>query len=342
MSGSARSRIGFKSRIGFGASGLGTLYRPVSEQQAEHTLAAAYEGGFRYFDTAPLYGYGLSELRLGRYLRSVPRDSFTISTKVGRYLTPPLGKPLDYGIWAEPLHLRPVFDYSYDGTMRAFEQSANRLGFSDFDILYIHDVDRFTHGDQYDVIFGQAMDGCYRALDELRSAGHVRAIGVGVNEGDVAARFLRAGQLDVVMIAGRYTLLEYDALDDLLPEAERQGTEIVAVGIFNSGILAAPAAQAGSATYNYQSAPDPVVERVARLHAICAAHGVPTQAVALQFPLMHPAVSAVVVGMSQASRVAQNIAWACLPIPASVWEDLKRNGLLRDDAPTGNTAATLL
>lgn len=334
MSTARTSRIGFRSRLGFGASGLGTLYRPVSDEQAENTLRAAYESGLRYFDTAPLYGYGLSELRLGRFLRSVPRDSFTVSTKVGRYLTPPLNQPLDYGIWAAPLHLRPVFDYSYDGTMRAFEQSASRLGFADFDILYIHDVDRFTHGEAFDTMFGTAMDGCYRALDELRRAGHVRAIGVGVNESDVATRFLRAGRFDVIMIAGRYTLLEQDALDDLLPEAVRQGTEIVPVGIFNSGILAAAATDTAASTYNYAAPPDAVTARVGRLHEICARHGVPVQAVALQFPLAHPAVSAVVIGMSQTKRVAQNLAWAAQIIPASLWSDLRDAGFLRPDAPT--------
>ncbi len=327
------SRIGFKSRIGFGASGLGTLYRQVSEQQAEDTLQAAFDAGLRYFDTAPLYGYGLSELRLGRFLRSLPRDSFTVSTKVGRFLTPPLGKPLDLGIWANPLRLQPVFDYSYDGTMRAFEQSASRLGFSDFDILYIHDVDQFTHGNAYDAMFGQAIEGCYRALDELRSAGHVRAIGVGVNESDVATRFLRAGRFDVVMIAGRYTLLEQDALDNLLPEAEKQGTEIVAVGIFNSGILAASAKQTASATFNYAPAPQEVTERVGRLHEICQAHSVPVQAAALQFPLQHPMVSAVVIGMSQPGRVSQNVEWSKHTIPPALWIDLRQAGFLRSDAP---------
>jgi D-threo-aldose 1-dehydrogenase len=325
--------IDFKSRLGFGASGLGSLYRPVSDKQADETLEAAYAAGLRYFDTAPLYGYGLSELRLGRFLRSMPRDSFTVSTKVGRYLTPPRGEALDYGIWSHPLHLKPVYDYSYEGTMRAFEQSASRLGFSDFDILYIHDVDRFNHGEAYDRVFGQAMEGCYRALDELRSAGHVRAIGVGVNESDVATRFLKSGRFDLVMIAGRYTLLEQDALSDLLPEAMRQAVEIVPVGIFNSGILAAAAVDTADSTYNYAPAPQAVTERVGKLHEICAVHGVPAQAAALQFPFGHPAVSAVVIGMSQPKRVAQNAEWARWPIPAELWGDLKSSGLLRADAP---------
>jgi D-threo-aldose 1-dehydrogenase len=329
----SHNRIDFKSSIGLGGSGLGTLYRDVSDEQAQDTLIAAYDGGMRYFDTAPFYGYGKSELRLGRFLRGVPRDSFCVSTKVGRYLKPPLGEPLDYGAWAKPLHLRPVFDYSYDGTMRAFEQSASRLGFADIDVLYIHDVDRFTHGERYDAMFGQAMEGCYRALDELRSAGHVRGIGVGVNESDAAMRFLAAGTFDVVLIAGRYTLLEQGALDALLPAATARNTAIVAAGIFNSGILAAPAAEAAASTYDYAPAPRDVIEKVERLHAVCAKHGLPVQAVALQFPLCHPAVSAVVVGMSEPQMVRQNLDWASVQIPPSLWVDLKAAGCLAAAAP---------
>ena len=331
------SRIGFKSPIGVGGSGLGTLYQDVSDEQAQTMLVAAYEGGMRSFDTAPFYGYGKSELRLGRFLRGVPRESFTVSTKVGRYLAPPLGEPLEYGSWAAPLHLRPVFDYSYDGTMRAFEQSASRLGFADFDVLYIHDVDGYTHGDRYDAMFGQAMEGCYRALDELRAAGHVRAIGVGVNESAVAVRFLEAGTFDVVMIAGRYTLLEQGALDRLLPLAEARKVEIVAVGVFNSGILAAPAAAAATSTYDYAPAPRHIAEKVERLHAVCARHSVPVQAVALQFPFGHPTVSAVLVGISSAHHVPQNLDWASVAIPEALWADLKAAGCLAPNVPTPAT-----
>jgi D-threo-aldose 1-dehydrogenase len=326
--------IGFKSRIGVGGSGLGTLYQNVSDEQAQDMLIAAHEGGMRYFDTAPFYGYGKSELRLGRFLRGVPRDSFTVSTKVGRYLTPPLGEPLEYGSWAKPLHLRPVFDYSYDGTMRAFEQSANRFGFADFDVLFIHDVDRYTHGDRYEEMFGQAMDGCYRALDELRAAGHVRAIGIGINESEPAERFLKAGTFDVVMIAGRYTLLEQGALDRLLPTAEAQNVEVVAVGIFNSGVLAAPAAQVATSNYNYTRVPTDIANRVERLHAVCGNYTVPVQAVALQFPFGHPAISTVLIGCSHPDHIAQSLDWASIPIPDALWADLKAAGCLAADVPT--------
>jgi D-threo-aldose 1-dehydrogenase len=315
---SRQSRIGFASRLGFGASGIGTLYRDVSEDRASEVLAAAHAAGMRYFDTAPLYGHGLSELRLGRFLRTVPRKSVTVSTKAGRYLVPPYGEKVDYGLWASPLRLKPVFDYSYDGTMRSLEQSANRLGITDFDLVYIHDVDRFTHGDAYERRFAEAIEGCYRALDDLRKAGHIKAIGVGVNEGDVATRFLKASKLDAVMIAGRYTLLDRSSLGDLFPEAESQGTEIVVAGVFNSGILAAGPNSAGS-TYDYGAPPDDIVARAERIAKVCARFEVPLQAAAIQFPFRNGLVSAAVLGMSRPDRIAENMAWSRLPIPDELW-----------------------
>ncbi|CAM5774949.1 pyridoxal 4-dehydrogenase [Labrys miyagiensis] len=320
-------RIGFASRLGFGASGIGTLYRNVSEEQASDTLSGAYAAGLRYFDTAPLYGHGLSELRLGRFLRTIDRKTVTISTKVGRYMVPPYGEAVDYGLWASPLRLKPVFDYSYAGTMRSLEQSANRLGLTDYDLVYIHDVDRFTHGDAFERRFGEAMEGCYRALDDLRKAGHIRAIGVGVNESDVATRFLRACSLDAVMMAGRYTLLDRGAVADLLPEAEKQGVEIVVAGVFNSGILATGPGAAG-ATFDYGAPPAGIVARARRIEEICNRHQVPLQAAAIQYPFRNPLVSAAVLGMSRPERIAPNLAWSRLPIPESFWAEVERTPLL--------------
>ena len=330
------TKVKLASRIGFVASGLGTMYAPLSDEQAHETVAAAYAAGIRTFDTAPFYGYGLSELRLGRFLRSVPRDSFTLSTKVGRYLVPPRGQAVDRGIWADPLPLRPVVDYSYDGTMRALEQSASRLGIPDPDIVHIHDVDRFTHGEQFERRFDEAMEGSYRALDELRRAGHLRAVGLGINESAAAARFLRSGQFDFVLIAGRYTLLEQSALDDLLPEAARQGVQVLAAGVFNSGILAASSASDPSATYDYAPASPEVIARVRSIAEICEAHGVSLQAAAIQFPLCHPAIANVLLGMSSAAQAHRNVTSAGQPIPAAFWSDLKSAGLLRADAPAGS------
>jgi D-threo-aldose 1-dehydrogenase len=318
---SSRNSIGFKSRLGFGASGVGTLYRDVTEAQAADVLARAYEGGMRYFDSAPLYGHGLSELRLGTFLRTIDRRTVTVSTKVGRYMVPPYGESVDYGLWASPLRLKPVFDYSYAGTMRSLEQSASRLGIADFDLIYIHDVDRFTHGRAYERRFNEAIEGCYRALDDLRKAGHIKAIGVGVNESDVATRFIRACSLDAVMMAGRYTLLDRGAEADLLPEAQKQGVEIVVAGVFNSGILATGPGSSG-ATFDYGAPPDEVIARAKKIEEICALHDVPLQAAAIQFPFKNPQVSAAVLGMSRPERIAQNMDWAGLAIPEALWSDI--------------------
>ncbi|TCR80177.1 aldo/keto reductase [Rhizobium sp. BK376] len=323
-------RINFRSRLGFGASGLGTLYRDVTEAQAAEVLDQAYEAGMRYFDGAPLYGHGLSELRLGRFLRTIDRGTVTVSTKVGRYMVPPFGERVEYGLWASPLRLKPVFDYSYAGTMRSLEQSANRLGIADFDLIYIHDVDRFTHGDAYERRFNEAIEGCYRALDDLRKAGHIKAIGVGVNEGDVATRFIKACSLDAVMMAGRYTLLDRGAETDLLPEAERRGVEIVVAGVFNSGILAAGPASA-AATFDYGAPPAEVVARARAIEQICNRHGVPLQAAAIQFPFRNPLVSAAVLGMSRPERIAENLAWSQQVIPEELWREV--DDLFRPSLP---------
>ncbi|MDL2401682.1 aldo/keto reductase [Rhizobium mayense] len=319
--GSSQSRIGFKSRLGFGASGIGTLYRNVTEAQAAEVLLRAYEGGMRYFDSAPLYGHGLSELRLGTFLRSVDRNTVTISTKVGRYMVPPYGETVDYGLWASPLRLKPVFDYSYAGTMRSLEQSASRLGIADFDLIYIHDVDRFTHGDAYERHFNEAIEGCYRALADLRKAGHIKAIGVGVNESDVATRFIKACSLDAVMMAGRYTLLDRAAEVDLLPEAARQGVEIVVAGVFNSGILATGPGST-TTTFDYGAPPEDVVARARKIEAICVRHGIPLQAAAIQFPFRNEQVAAAVLGMSRPERIAENLVWSELAIPTGLWAEI--------------------
>jgi D-threo-aldose 1-dehydrogenase len=315
------SRIGFKSRLGFGASGIGTLYRDVTEAEAAAVLGKAYEAGMRYFDSAPLYGHGLSELRLGSFLRTIDRKTVTVSTKAGRYLLPPYGESVDYGRWASPLRLKPVFDYSYAGTMRSLEQSASRLGIADFDLVYIHDVDRFTHGDGYERRFNEAIEGCYRALDDLRKAGHVKAVGVGVNESDVATRFIKSCSLDAVMMAGRYTLLDRRAEADLLPEAERLDVEVVVAGVFNSGILATGTGSSG-ATFDYGEPPQEIVARAKRIEEICSRHSVPLQAAAIQFPFRNPLVAAAVLGMNRPEYIAQNLAWSKQAIPEDLWPEI--------------------
>ena len=325
----------FRSTLGFGASGLAGMFASLSEDDAHATCAAAYASGFRVFDTAPLYGHGLSELRLGRFLRSVPRDTYTLSTKVGRYLTPPYGKPIDHGIWADPLPLLPVFDYSYAGTLRGFEQSASRLGVSDPDIVHIHDVDPFTHGGDFERRFDEALNGAYRALDDLRGQGHLRAIGVGVNDAATAVRFMRAARLDVILIAGRYTLLDQSALDELLPLAAATGVRVVNAGIFNSGVLAAAEGELEGATYDYGPIPAPVLDRARRLAARCRHFGVPLAAAAIRFAASHDAIANVLLGMSAPSHPERNRAFAEAAIPDALWSALKGDGLLRADAPIG-------
>jgi D-threo-aldose 1-dehydrogenase len=317
--------------LGYGAAGLGNLYEIVPDAVADATLAEAWDAGFRYFDTSPWYGFGLSELRVGRFLRALPRDRFLLSTKVGRYMVPLRGASMDTLGWAGPLELRPVFDYSYSGAMHSIEQSVIRLGFEQIDILFIHDADRRNHGEEFPRIFAAAMDGAYRALDELRGAGHVHAIGVGVNEADVAADFILAGTFDCIMLAGRYTLLDQSALDVFLPLAESRGIDVFMVGVFNSGILAKPTQP--RPTYDYVEAPPEIVHRANRIAAICSEYRVPIQAAAIQFPRGHPAVKTIVLGMSKPDRIRQNLAWASMEIPTAMWERLKAEGLIRADAP---------
>ncbi|HTV17726.1 MAG TPA: aldo/keto reductase [Polyangiaceae bacterium] len=320
------------TQLGVGTAPLGDLYQRVPEADARGMLEAGYELGLRLFDTAPLYGSGLAEHRTGGLLRQKPRDELVVSTKVGRWYQPAPGGA-NRGNWAGGLEFNAVQDYSYDGAMRSFEQSLLRLGLSRVDVLLIHDVDVHTHGSREacDRCFDQAMEGAYRALLELRQSGDVSAIGVGVNESDMCARFARAGDFDCMLLAGRYTLLEQGALDEFLPLCEAKNIGVLAGGTFNSGILAS-GPRAGS-KYNYAEAPAPVRERVARLGEVCRAHGVPLAAAAIQFPLGHPKVSSVVIGAITAREIQQNFELMSTPIPSALWADLRSEGLLRADAP---------
>jgi D-threo-aldose 1-dehydrogenase len=319
-------------RLGFGASGLGTLTWNIPDAVADEVLGEAWEAGIRYYDTSPLYGHGLSEHRLGRFLRTRPRSEFLLSTKVGRYLLPPRpGERFDTGQWVAPLPFRPVLDYSYDGTMRALEQSVARLGIPSIDIVYVHDLDRRNLGADFDRHWASAMNGAFRALVELRNAGVVRAIGAGVNEADVAAEIARSADIDILMLAGRYTLLEQGALADFLPEAAKRRIDVVAAGVFNSGILVKPPEQGGN--YDYGEAPAEMVERARRIAAVCAEFGVSTAAAAMRFPLGHPAVKTVVVGASRPRYVRQNVAWFEERIPPELWRRLFEVGLLAPGTP---------
>ncbi len=318
--------------MGFGAAPIGNFLRPISEEESTAMINRAWDAGMRYFDTAPYYGHGLSEARLGQNLRWRPRNEYVLSSKVGRVLKPALRKDIDFKPWVNGLPFKSVFDYSYDGTMRSFEDSLQRLGLEYIDILFIHDADVFTHGpEQQKIYFMQAMEGCYRALIKLREEGLVRAIGFGVNSLDVMLDFMRQGDFDAMLLAGRYTLLEQEPLDELLPLCEKRRTGVVIGGGFNGGILATGAVP--GAKWNYAPAPEHLMKKVAEMELVCTKYKVPLPAAALQFLLAHPAVATHVPGTRNVAQMEQNIALVSHPIPAAFWQDLKQQGLIRRNAP---------
>lgn len=318
--------------LGMGTTTLGNLFAEVTDEAAEATVTRAYDVGLRLFDTAPVYGMGLAEQRLGPILAAYPRDDYVLATKVGRLLR--ADAPVDPGqirdgkpLFANVPPVQPVFDFSYDGAMRSVEESLTRLGLDRLDILHIHDPD--DHEDE-------ALSGAYVALDRLRAEGVIRAIGAGMNQWQMLARFARAADFDCFLLAGRYTLLEQGALAEFLPLCAERGIAVVIGGPLNSGILAEP--QPG-ATYNYARVGDAVLARALRLKAVCDRYDVPLAAAALQFPLAHPAVATVITGMRSPAEVEENTRLVALPIPAALWEDLRSEGLLHPDAPVPSPAS---
>jgi D-threo-aldose 1-dehydrogenase len=325
--------------VGFGAAPLGDLYARLDDAAAIAAVEAAYQAGIRLFDTSPLYGSGLSEHRCGTALRRVARETFVLSSKVGRYMQPWSGaeagaaKNVAAPGFAGGFPHQAVVDYSFDGTLRAFEQSLLRLGTDRLDIALIHDVDVWTHGaERIEARFREAMTGAYPALERLKSEGAVKAIGIGVNEADMCVRFARAGDFDTMLLAGRYSLLEQPALAEFLPLAQEKGIGVMLGGVFNSGILAT--GPVSGAHYNYKPAPPEVIERVGRIARVCGAHGVALADAALRFPLGHPAIGCIVVGAVTPAEVARNVASLRTPIPAALWRDLKTEGLLAAQVPT--------
>lgn len=323
------------TELGFGTAPLGNLFRPLPDETARATLQAAEEAGFGYYDTAPFYGFGLSERRLGDALRD--RKGVVLSTKVGRLLTPVPG-PVDesevrHG-YATPMPFEPVYDYSYDAVMRSYEASLHRLGLGRIDILYIHDIGVLTHGDANKARMAElTKGGGLRALQELRDGGAIAGFGMGVNEVAACLEVMDHARLDVILLAGRYTLLEQTSLDELFPRCEAAGTAIVIGGPYNSGILAVGTKVGAPLFYNYESAPDSIIEKVRKIEAVCDRHAVPLAAAALQFPLAHKLVASVIPGLDSPERVAQTISLYGHKIPAGLWQDLKREKLVREDAP---------
>jgi D-threo-aldose 1-dehydrogenase len=313
------------TRLGFGAASIGNLYRAISDDVARGAIDMAWDAGVRYFDTAPHYGLGLSERRLGLALANRPRDDFVISTKVGRLLQPSHegGSDLAIGGYAVPADSSRVWDFSADGVKRSLESSLQRLGMDRVDIVYIHDPDNHVEAAEREA---------YPALADLRAQGVIRQIGIGMNQWEVPARFVRATDIDLVMLAGRYTLLEQPALAELLPLCAERGVWVVAAAVFNTGLLSRPEVSDG-ARYNFTQAPATLINRARRMAEACSRHGIPLPQAAIQFPFGHPAVCTVVVGARTAEQMAQCAAWLDKPVPARLWDALRAQGFLSAEVP---------
>jgi D-threo-aldose 1-dehydrogenase len=320
------------SRMGLGGAPLGNLYAPIPEEVAIGTIARAWELGVRFFDTAPLYGFGLSEHRMGQVLRTKPRDQFVISSKVGRLLTARPDAPRDQSNFYGALPFVQHYDYGYDAAMRSIEDSLQRLGLARLDIVFIHDCAPDTHGpEKAPAMFKAAMEGAYRALDKLRAEGTIAAVGLGVNGWEVCLEAMKHGDFDGFLLAGRYTLADQTALPQLLPECVKRNAAIVLGGPYNSGILATGARP--GATFNYAPATPEMLRRVAAIEAVCDRFAVPLRAAALQFPFGHPALAAVIPGARSPAEVEGNLALITHHIPPAFWAALASEGLLAPEVP---------
>ncbi|GGT21626.1 oxidoreductase [Streptomyces tanashiensis] len=317
------------TELAFGAAAIGNLFTAVTDAEAEQAVHTAWDAGVRYFDTAPHYGLGLSERRLGAALRSRPRNQYVVSSKVGRLLEPTPGAPGDdlANGFAVPATHRRRWDFSARGVRRSIEGSLERLGLDRIDIVYLHDPDDHA---------GPALDQAYPELDRMRREGTVGAIGVGMNQADLLARFIRETDLDAVLLAGRYTLLDQGGLTELLPLATDRGVDVVIGGVFNSGLLADPRP---GATYDYTAAPPDLLSRALDLKTVCERHGVPLRAAALRFPLGHPAVASVLVGTRSAAEARDAAAMLAHAVPDALWAELRERGLLPVDVPTPGEAS---
>ncbi|MCS6878559.1 MAG: aldo/keto reductase [Geminicoccaceae bacterium] len=324
--------------LGLGGAPLGDLYERIPDERARATVEAAWRVGIRLFDTAPLYGCGLSEHRMGEVLRSKPRDAFVLSTKIGRILEPADPSAIDRHGWAGGLDFRWRFDYSAEGAKRSIEDSLQRLGLSRIDIVFVHDLDLWwcPTPEIFEQRFREIVNGAWPVLADLRDRGVVRAIGLGVNAVAPCVRLAREADPDVFLLAGRYTLLEQGGLEDLLPLAREKGFSLLLGGPFNSGILATGAVP--GARYDYKPAPPEILARVRRIEAVCARHGVPLKAAAIQFPLGLDEVAAIVAGAVRPEEVEENRRLIAHPIPAAFWQELRGEGLIAPDCPVPGAA----
>lgn len=318
--------------IGYGGAPIGNIFRAISAADAQAQIEAAWSAGIRAFDTAPMYGHGLSEHRLGHALLDHDREDYVLSTKVGRTLIPAPRGTFDTGVWVNVPPLRAEFDYSYDGVLRQVEDSLQRMCQDRFDMLFVHDIDRYTHGDAQPQRFQEAIAGAFPALIRLRDEGLVKAIGVGVNEADVCEDVVNQVDVDVLLLAGRYTLLEQEPASNLLPLCTERNVSVVLGGVFNSGILAT--GPVPSAKFTYAPAPPDIMAKAAMLDAVCKNHNVPLPAAAIQFAMAHPAVKQAILGARTVEQQAQNLAWVDTAIPADFWRDCRKDGLIDEQAPT--------
>lgn len=308
------------TEISFGCAGIGNLYRPIAREDVEGTLQGAWDGGIRYFDTAPRYGHGLAERRLGDFLRDKPRDTYVVSTKVGRLLKPvPESEVPDYG-FADPLPFRADYDYSYDGVMRSVEFSLARLGLNRVEILFVHDIGVLTHGVEENAKhFRDLMGGGLKALDELKRDGTVKAIGLGVNEVEVCLDVMAEAPIDCILLAGRYTLLDRSAEPELLARCAETNTSLVVGGVFNSGILATGAKP--GAPFDYEPASNEILNRVKAMEEIAAKYGISLAAAAMEFPLHNPNVATVLIGTAKPSSLTRNLALLDERVPDAAWAE---------------------
>jgi len=326
----ARSGLTFTA-LSYGGAPIGNFNGVFSDADAQDMISQAWDQGIRYFDTAPGYGNGLSEHRLGHALRRRDRKELVLSTKVGRVLTPMLDAPSTNGQYLDIPPFVAGYDYSYDGVMRAVEQSMQRMLTDHFDVLFIHDCDRYTHGSAAPELFHQAIVSAFPALESLREQQVVKAIGFGINETDLMIEAIKSTDVDVCLLAGRYTLLEQEPLDELFPICEQQGVGIVLGGVYNSGVLAT--GPISGARFNYAPADANILARAGRLQDVCRRHNVPLAAVALQFAYAHPVVVSACIGARDENQQTRNAELFESSVPGELWDDLRAADLIRSDAP---------
>ena len=321
------------SSLGFGAAPIGDLFENLDERSCYNILENAYNSNFNLFDTSPFYGNGLSEHRTGNFLKTIDEESYFLSTKVGRYLTPEKNQNIDRGAWAGGLNFKLNLDYSYDGAMRSFEQSLLRLAVSKIDICLIHDVDKFTFGNEVDYYFKLAMNGAYKAIQKLKEEKVIKAIGVGLNDADICAKFANEGDFDCMVLAGKYSLLEHEsALNDFFPIVNKNNIGIILAGVFNSGILAKGIGD--NVTYNYDKIPNHIRDKYIIVSEVCDRYNVPVPAAALQFSYANKLISSMILGMDRIEQIQQNISFFNHSIPDDLWKELIEKKIIDERCPT--------